>query len=75
MLKAPSLPTHWGRSAGRDAVGFGDGEDIVAVEDLPAEFVEKVEDARRISDHLVDGRQAIGSVDGAVCIKTAGFLM
>ena len=56
-----------GQVGRRNAVGFGDGEDIVAVEDLPAEFVEKVEDARRISDHLVDGRQAVGAVDGAVC--------
>lgn len=35
-------------------IGFGDGEDIVTIENLAAKFMEKVEDARRIGNHLMD---------------------
>lgn len=35
-------------------IGFGNSEDIVAVEDLTAKFMEKIKDARRIGDHLMD---------------------
>lgn len=64
--EGPVLADPAGQVGRRDAIGFGDGEDIVAVEDVAAKFVEKIEDARRIGNHLVDRRQAIGAVDRAV---------
>ena len=37
-----------------DAVGLADREDIVAIEDVAAELVQEVEDARRVGRHLMD---------------------
>ena len=51
------IPTDpMGQIGRRDAVSFGNREDIVAVEDVPAEFVEEIQDARRIGNHLMDRR-------------------
>ena len=55
-----------GKLFGRDAVRLADGEDVVPVEDARAEFVQEVEDARRIRRHLMDARHAVGRVRLAV---------
>lgn len=35
-------------------IGFSNGEDIVTIKNLAAKFMEKIEDARRIGNHLMD---------------------
>lgn len=49
-----------------DAVGLADREDIVTIEDVAAELVQEVEDARRVGRHLMDAGEAVGTVDRAV---------
>ena len=49
-----------------DAIGLADREDVVTVEDLAAELVQEVEDARRVGRHLVDAGEAVSTVDRAV---------
>ena len=48
------------------AVGLADGEDVPPCEDLVLEFMEEVEDARRVGRHGMNAYQAVGVVRYAV---------